>query len=111
MFDIVQKTKSAVYPLYYTKAVVDFFSRLHSPDNIKSDIAKGDVYILDVDGVAVGTGSYTENYITSVYVLPEYQGRGYGNYIMDRIEADIFMCYDCCVLDSSLSACIFYENR
>ena len=28
--DIVQGTKSAVYPHYYTKAVVDFFGRLHS---------------------------------------------------------------------------------
>ena len=33
--DIVQDTKAQIYPHYYTQAVVDFFGRLHSIDNIK----------------------------------------------------------------------------
>ena len=33
--DIVQGTKAKIYPHYYTQAVVDFFGRLHSIDNIK----------------------------------------------------------------------------
>ena len=36
--DIVQDTKAQIYPHYYTQAVVDFFGRLHSLDNIKKDI-------------------------------------------------------------------------
>ena len=36
--DIVRGTKAAIYPHYYTKAVVDFFGRLHSLDNITNDI-------------------------------------------------------------------------
>ena len=35
--DIVQDTKAQIYPHYYTQAVVDFFGRLHSIDNIKKD--------------------------------------------------------------------------
>lgn len=35
---IVQHTKAVIYPDYYTKAVVDFFGRLHSIDNIVKDI-------------------------------------------------------------------------
>lgn len=38
---IVQHTKAVIYPDYYTKAVVDYFGRLHSLDNIKSDIEQG----------------------------------------------------------------------
>ena len=38
--DIVQDTKARIYPHYYTQAVVDFFGRLHSIDNIKKDIAQ-----------------------------------------------------------------------
>ena len=59
----------------------------------------------------IGTGSHTDNHITRVYVLPEYQGQGYGSKIMDELERDIFSGYDDCELDASLPACIFYENR
>lgn len=38
---IVQHTKAEIYPDYYTKAVVDFFGRLHSIDNIVKDIEAG----------------------------------------------------------------------
>lgn len=31
--------------------------------------------------------------------------------IMDELEREIFEGYDLCVLDASLPACIFYENR
>lgn len=38
---IVQHTKAVIYPDYYTKAVVDFFGRLHSIDNIVKNIKAG----------------------------------------------------------------------
>ena len=33
-----------IYPLYYTKEVVDFFGKLHSIDNLKVDIEAGRIY-------------------------------------------------------------------
>lgn len=108
---IVQHTKAVIYPDYYTKAVVDFFGSLHSIDNIKKDIEEGRLFVLLRDGEMIGTGSHTDNHITRVYVLPEYQGQGYGSKIMDELERDIFSGYDDCELDASLPACIFYENR
>ena len=108
---IVQHTKAVIYPDYYTKAVVDFFGKLHSLDNIRRDIEEKRLYVLAKDGVIIGTGSHTENHITRVYVLPEYQGQGFGSLIMDKLEKEIFASYDYCELDASLHACIFYENR
>lgn len=108
---IVQHTKAVIYPDYYTKAVVDFFGRLHSIDNIVKDIEAGRISVLIKDGEIIGTGSHTDNHITRVYVLPEYQGQGYGSRIMDGLENEIFSKYDYCDLDASLPACIFYENR
>ena len=108
---IVQHTKAVIYPDYYTKAVVDFFGSLHSIENIKKDIEQNRISVLIVDGEIIGTGSHTGNYITRVYVLPEYQGQGYGSKIMDELEKDIFVGYDDCELDASLPACIFYEKR
>ena len=50
-------------------------------------------------------------HITRVYVLPEYEGKGYGTIIMDRLEEEIFKQFDYCDLDASLPAAIFYEHR
>lgn len=83
---IVQHTKAEIYPDYYTKAVVDFFGRLHSIDNIVKDIEAGRISVLIKDGEIIGTGSHTDNHITRVYVLPEFQGQGYGSRIMDDLE-------------------------
>ena len=109
--DIVQGTKSAVYPHYYTKAVVDFFGRLHSIENIKRDINSGKIDVLLEDDKIIGTGSRVDNHITRVYVLPENEGKGYGTIIMDRLEEEIFKQFDYCDLDASLPAAIFYEHR
>ncbi len=108
---IVQHTKAMIYPDYYTQAVVDFFGRLHSIDNIIKDIAEGKISVLVKNGEIIGTGSHTDNHITRVYVLPEFQGQGYGSCIMDKLEKEIFSEYDYCELDASLPASIFYENR
>jgi len=109
--NIVQGTKAAIYPHYYTQAVVDFFGRLHSIDNITKDIAEGRIDILLVDDMIVGTGSRLDNHITRVYVLPEHEGKGYGSIIMDHLENDIFKEYTFCELEASLPAAIFYEHR
>ena len=108
---IVQHNKEVIYPDYYTKAVMDFFGSLHSIDNIKKDIEQNRISVLAVDGMIIGTGSHTDDHITRVYVLPEYQGRGYGSMLMDELEKGIFKSFDSCVLEASLPACIFYENR
>lgn len=108
---IVQHTKAVIYPDYYTQAVVDFFGKLHSLDNIVKDIEEGKIGVLIKNGEIIGTGSHTDNHITRVYVLPEFQGQGFGSYIMEELEKKIFSEYDYCELDASLPACIFYENR
>lgn len=108
---IVQHTKAVIFPDYYTQAVVDFFGRLHSIDNIIKDIEQNRISVLVKDNEIIGTGSHTDNHITRVYVLPEFQGQGYGSYIMNELEKNIFSKYDSCELDASLPACIFYENR
>ncbi|MDD6434486.1 MAG: GNAT family N-acetyltransferase [Ruminococcus bromii] len=88
---IVQHTKAEIYPDYYTKAVVDFFGRLHSIDNIVKDIEAGRISVLINDGEIIGTGSHTDNHITRVYVVPDFQGQGYGSRIMDKLEKGIFL--------------------
>lgn len=108
---IVQKTIAEIYPKYYPKEIVEFFAQLHCYENIVRDIKNNIVYIAKLDNVIIGTGSYEENHITRVYVLAQYQGKGYGHYILKELEKEIVKKYSCAVLDTSLPACKFYEGN
>ena len=109
--ELVRDTIKTIYPKYYPKEVVDFFCELHCYKNIAEDINKGNVGVLIVDNDIVGTGCYKGNHITRVYVSPEYQGKGYGSYIMECLEKEVALCSDVAYLDASLPACQFYEKR
>ena len=111
VFRIVQNTIRTIYPKYYPKEVVDFFCELHNRENIAKDIENGIVGILLVDKQIIGTGSHDGNHITRVYVLPEFQGKGYGSFIMQSLEDDISSKYDTTALDASLPASHLYECR
>ena len=52
-----------------------------------------------------------ETHITRVYVKPELQGRGYGNFIMQCLENEIAKKYHSVELDASLPASHIYEKR
>ena len=108
---IVQDTIQTIYPKYSPKEVVDFFCELHCRENIAEDIKNGFVGILRNDNMIVGTGCYKDNHITRVYVKPEYQGKGYGSYIMECLENEISLKYDTVYLDASLPASHLYEKR
>lgn len=108
---LVQNTIQTIYPKYYPKEVVDFFCELHCKENIQKDVQAGLVGILRNENIIVGTGCYKDNHITRVYVAPEYQGQGYGSYIMQCLENEIGLKYDTVNLDASLPASHLYEKR
>lgn len=110
IYDLVQKTIQEIYPKYYLKEIVDMFCNHHSKENIAKDIEEGNTYILSVDGKNVGTGTKVENHITRVYVLPVFQKRGYGTFIMNSLEDMIKEKYDFADIDASLPACILYSH-
>lgn len=108
---IVQTTINAVYPNYYPVGVVNFFLSHHSYERIQKDIEEQNVFLLKDGGENVGTGSMDGNQINRVFVLPQFQGNGYGTYIMDKLEDMIFKKYSSSVLDSSLPAYRLYLRR
>ena len=110
IYNLVQQTIKEIYPKYYPKDVVVFFCELHSLENIRKDIENENVYVLYDNDVLVGTGCFSDNHITRVYVLPDHQGRGYGTYIIKQLENDIKKKYDTVVLDASLPAVMLYEH-
>lgn len=110
VYELVQKTIKAVYPKYYLKEIVDMFCEYHSQKNILQDIEAGNTYILLENDDIIGTGTKNENHITRVYVLPGFQKRGYGTFIMNRLEDMIKEENDNAYIDASLPACSLYAH-
>ena len=110
VYALVQETIRAVYPKYYLKEIVDMFCEFHSRENILKDIDAGNTYILTENSRIIGTGTVKENHITRVYVLPEFQKKGYGTFIMNRLEDRIKEQYEFAEIDASLPACKLYAK-
>ena len=108
---IVEKTIKSIYPDYYPKGAVDFFLEYHCDESIKKALKEETVLLLEAGGNYVGTGSIRGNRVQRFFVLPEFQGRGYGTVIMNEIEKRIFFNHDEIILESSLPAYEFYLKR
>ena len=111
IYNILHTTIKTIYPKYYPKEVVDFFCNHHSKEHILEGIASNNMRVLIDDNIIVGTGCFDNNHITGLYVLPQYQKRGYGSHIMDCLEAEISKKHDVSILDASLPAVSLYEHR
>lgn len=110
IYELVQETIRAVYPKYYLKEIVEMFCEFHNRENILRDIEELNTYILMENGEIIGTGTKKENHITRVYVLPKFQKKGYGTFIMKQLEEIIKERYDYADIDASLPACNLYAH-
>lgn len=109
--NIIQTTIWSVYPKYYPSGAVQFFSDHHSDDRIKTEIDARNVYLIEVDGTEIGTVTIVDNEINRLFVLPEYQHRGYGKELLDFAEETISGEYNHIILDASLPAKQMYLKR
>lgn len=108
---ISHETIKSVYPAYYPAGAVAFFLAHHSEEHIAADIADGKVWILYDEGNPVGTITISGSNINRLFVLPEYQHRGYGKAMLDYAETKILESQNCVLVDASLPAKQIYLRR
>ena len=110
--EITRNTIKIVYPKYYPVGAVEFFLKYHSDENISEDIRYQRTFLcIDDKGNKVGTVTIKENDIGRLFVLPEFQGKGYGKALLDYAEKLISRNYSEIILDASLAAKKIYLNR
>lgn len=109
---ISEITISEVYPHYYPKGAVEFFLQHHSTFNIANDIKQNRVFLcFDTKQNVVGTVTIKDKEICRLFVLPAYQGKGYGTEILDYAEKIIAHKHSEIIIDASLPAKRIYHKR
>lgn len=68
-------------------------------------------YKKDIKNEPVGTVTISGNNINRLFVLPEYQHKGYGKALLDFAEKKILESYECVQIDASLPAKQIYKKR
>ena len=108
---ITRSTIKSIYPRYYPEGAVEFFLMHHSDEHIMADISDGRVFLLFENGVPVATVTVSANNINRLFVLPEFQHRGYGKTLLDFAEKKILQSYECVQIDASFPAKQIYMKR
>lgn len=108
---IVDRTISEMYPAFYSKEGVNFFVHHHNVQNIRYDLTKHQVYLLLKDNRAVGTGTVVGQYISRVFILPQFQKQGYGSLLLDYLEKEVAKMHDIAIIDVSSVAYEFCLKR
>lgn len=109
--DIVQATIQEIYPHYYSAGAVKFFRDLHSVEKIRLAMDAEKIYLFVSGDIILGTGSIRGNEICRLFVLPQYQGKGYGSGFMDLLEERIFSRFSTVSVDASFPAESMYLKR
>lgn len=102
----------------YSDEFIEENMRSHSPEIIFSRAKEAHFYVATYDNKIIGCGGITgywgsteESYLTSIFVLPDYQGKGVGRKIVETLEADeYFRRAWRTEVGSSLTAVSFYRK-
>lgn len=94
---LIGKTLRTVNIKDYSEEYVEANVSSHSPDVLIKRAKDGHMYVVCYDSQIVGCGaiagywgSTTESILLTVFVLPEYQGKGIGKLIIQTLEQDEF---------------------
>lgn len=116
--DVIATTLSVSNRKDYSPEFIAENIRSHSAEVIRKRAEESHFYVA-VDGkIIIGCGGITgywgsteESYLVSVFVLPDYQGKGVGKMIIEALEADeYFLRAWRTEVGSSLTAVNFYRK-
>ncbi|MDR2733264.1 MAG: GNAT family N-acetyltransferase [Spirochaetota bacterium] len=111
IFEVVHTTIETIYPKYYPRSAVDFCLAWHSRENMQSLLPKEKTLVLLAENTPLGTCSLSGNEVKRLFVLPEYQGKGYGKMLLRETEKLLdTSLHNELVLAASLGAVDFYRK-
>ena len=102
----------------YPPEYIEHLKQTHNAEVLKQRAAEGHMYVICDGEKIVGTGtiapfwgSETESILLTIFILPEYQGRGLGRKLIETLEQDEYAKRACRIeIPASLTAVHFYRH-
>jgi len=108
---LIHNTIDISYSRVYSREAIKYFKDYHINKNILKGSKEGYTIVLEKNNRIIGTATLIDNYITRVFVNPEFQKQGLGKLLMEKLETKARSAGIRIVkLDSSLPAKKFYDS-
>ena len=115
---IIAKTLRISNSKDYSEQYIEFNIASHSADELLKAAKERHMYvacdgerIVGTGGIAGYWGSFTESMLLTIFVLPEYQGKGVGRKIIETLEKDeFFLRAKRIEIPASITAVEFYRK-
>ncbi|MBR2468468.1 MAG: GNAT family N-acetyltransferase [Clostridia bacterium] len=95
LHDVIEKTCRISFAPYYPQSVIEDTINSLNCEKLKERAGWTHFYVIKEEDKIVGCGaigaywgSLTESSLFTIFVDPDYQGKGYGRVIMETLEAD-----------------------
>ena len=93
--DVIIKTIRVSNTRDYPADLMEELIKRETPDDILAKASWTHLYVVEYEGRVVATGGIApywgnleESFLTNIFVLPEYQGKGLGRLIVETLEKD-----------------------
>ena len=115
---LIRKTLQVTNVKDYAKEDIEALVKMHTPEHVIERASWTHFYVVCDETVIIGCGaigSYwgkeDESSLFTIFVLPEYQGKGVGRKIIETLELDEFFLRAKRVeIPASITACEFYRK-
>lgn len=110
--NLIRKCLSEVNSKNYSKKVIEFMCNHFTPTKLIQNSKERNVFVAVENKKILGTASLTDDVILTVFVNPNFHGKGIGSKLMDTVE-DLAKKngYKTVKLPSSLTSFEFYKRR
>ena len=115
---LIRKTIQITNAKDYSEKSIDALVKMHTPEHVIERASWTHFYVVCDESIIIGCGaigSYwgkeDESSLFTIFVLPEYQGKGVGRKIIETLEQDEFFLRAKRVeIPASITACEFYRK-
>ena len=95
----------------YSHEYLETIAAMYTPEKLEKNSLEKKIFVAEIEDKIVGTATIREDYISCVFVLPEYIGKGVGKLLMETVENEALQQgLRSVYLDSSTTARTFYES-
>lgn len=116
--EMIDKTLHITNRKDYSAEILDEVAEKHSPEELLKKAERTHLYVAEEEGRIIGSGAIglyqdrpDESCMYTIYVDPEYQGKGIGRKIMEILEEDEYCLQSKrIIVPASITATEFYRS-